>query len=111
MNYIIKEETIIFSPYFDEKIYDGLLSNYKKVIFSNYELTDNLFDNYENNDFKDCECVDSIFNQKIDLPHNLTHLIFSCDFNQKIDLPPNLTHLTFGLPRKLFIIFWSLTKL
>jgi len=41
-----------------------------------YELTDSLFDNHINNDFKDCNCnyIYSNFNQKIDLPHNLTHL-------------------------------------
>jgi len=168
MNYITKEETIIFSPKFDKKIDDELLLNYKKIIFSKYELTNSLFDNYENDNFKNLKLSFSYFNQKIDLPHNLTHLTFGESFNQKVDLPPNLTHLTFGwnfnqkvdlppnlthltfdrhfnqevnlppnlihltfgdhfnqevnlphnlthltfgLPRKLFIIFWSLTKL
>jgi len=98
MNYIIKEDIIIFSPEFNDKINKELLSNYKKVIFSDYELTDSLFDNYENNDFKNCKHVISRFNQKIDLPPNLTYLIFGADsdFNQKVNLPPNLTHLTFG---------------
>jgi len=96
MNYITREDTVVFSPEFNEKIDIKLLSIYKKVIFSNYELTDNLFDNYFHNDFDDCKWYSSLFNQKIDLPPNLTHLTFGWKFNQKVDLPTNLTHLTFG---------------
>jgi len=62
MDYITKENIIIFSPYFNEIIDDTLLSNYKKVIFSDYELIDDLFDNYENNNFKNCKWKSSKFN-------------------------------------------------
>jgi len=76
MNYITKEDTVIFSHEFRGKINNELSSNYKKVIFSNYELTDSLFDNYQNDDFKNLNFIGSKFNQKIDLPPNLTHLTF-----------------------------------
>jgi len=105
MDYITKEDTIIFSPKFNKIIDKKLLANYKKVIFSDFELTDdlfdnykndNLFDNYENDNYKYSEYIGSEFNREIDLPQNLTHLTFGNDFNQKVDLPHNLTHLTFG---------------
>jgi len=51
MDYITKEDTIIFSLHFNEIIDDELLLNHKNVIFSNHELTDNFFDNYEIYDF------------------------------------------------------------
>jgi len=41
--------------------------------------------------------IGSWFNQKVDLPHNLTHLTFGRNFVVKVDLPHNLTHLTFDL--------------
>jgi len=50
---------------------------YKKVIFSNYELTENLFDDYENDNFKNykyCKYIGSNFNQKEDIPLNLIHI-------------------------------------
>jgi len=93
MDYITKEDTIIFSHYFNEE----LLSNFNQKVDLPHNLTHLTFNNH--------------FNQKVDLPPNLTYLTFGYEFNQEVDLPHNLTHLTFGLPRKLFIIFWSLTKL
>jgi len=50
MDYITKEKgnTIIFCPHFNEKIDYKLLSNYEKVIFTDYKLTNSLFDNYSN---------------------------------------------------------------
>jgi len=100
LDYITKEDTIIFSPKFNKIINDKLLLNYKKVIFSDYELTYILFDNYEKFDYENSGyewCWDkSQFNQKINLPLNLTYITFGLSFNQKIELPQNLTHLTFG---------------
>jgi hypothetical protein len=110
IDYITNKDTIIFSPYYDELIDTTLLSQYNKIIFSNYELNDNLFDAYENLDFKNLKFSASKFNQKVELhpkgcsknstkgccsccPKNLT---FGLYFNQKVDLPKNLTHLTFG---------------
>ena len=47
MSYITKDDTIIFSFDFDDKLNIELISNYKKVIFSNYELCKELFEKYE----------------------------------------------------------------
>ena len=49
-NYITNNDTIIFGSSFNEKLDCKLLSNYKKIIFSNYKLDVKLFDAYENND-------------------------------------------------------------
>ena len=103
MNYITKGDTIIFSPDFNDDLDIGLISNYAKLIFSNYTLDNKLFKAYENNDFHDnhfnglyYKC--SKFNQKVNnLPYSLTHITFSDDFNQKVnDLPQTITHLIFG---------------
>jgi len=73
MNYITKEDIIIFSSYFNKKINEELLSNYKKVIFSNYELTNNSYNNYVNNYFKYCKYICPKFNQKAYLLPILTN--------------------------------------
>jgi hypothetical protein len=96
-DFIIKDDTIIFSPYFNELIDHNLMTPYNKIIFSDYELSDNLFEKYLNNDFNDLKYICSRFNQKIQLHENLTHLTFGLCFNQEVKLPDNLTHLTFGL--------------
>ncbi len=38
MNYMTKGDTIIFSPSFDDVLDHKLLNNYKKILFSNYNL-------------------------------------------------------------------------
>jgi hypothetical protein len=48
-NYITNEDIIIFSPKFNLPLNPLILINYKKIIFSNYELTKSLFDVYSNN--------------------------------------------------------------
>ena len=48
---ITNEDTIIFYLEFNKPLESKLLSNYKKIIFSDYELNDNIFDAYENNNF------------------------------------------------------------
>ena len=97
MEYIKNKDTIIFSPEFNKELDYDLLSGYKKVIFSNYELIDDLFDKYLNNDFKNLTYKDSNFNQSVDnLPSSITHLTFGFHFNQKVEnLPSSITHLTF----------------
>lgn len=47
VDYITNDDTIIFSLEFDKLLNPELLSNYKKIIFSNYELNEDLFDAYE----------------------------------------------------------------
>jgi len=99
MDYITKEDIIIFSPFFvfDKKIDDGLLSNYKKIIFSNYKLTNNLFDNYANNNLDNLKFIGSKFNQKVDLPWNLKYLCLYCETTLIIDyLPDSLEELKLG---------------
>ena len=121
MNWITKGDTIIFAPEFDAELDIELISDYTKLIFSDYKLCDDLFERYENNKHTSTY-IKSKFNQKIDdLPQNITYLIFGWNFNQDVnnlpldlthltfgvyfnkvanDLPSGLTHLTFGLPRK-----------
>jgi hypothetical protein len=104
MEYITKDNTIIFSPEFNKPLDPELLLNYKKIIFSNYELNYSLFEVYENNYFKNLHYIGSMFNQTLDDSLNkltsLTHLTFGYRFNQKLDDTLNkltsLTHLTFG---------------
>ena len=48
-DYITNETCIIFSPGYNSSLCPELLSHYKKIIFSNYELTEGIFEAYENN--------------------------------------------------------------
>jgi len=104
MDYITNEETIIFSPDFNKPLDPAFLSNYKKIIFSNYKLDDNLFEAYENNNFNDLIHISSKFNQSLEHSLNnltsLTNLTFGAKFNQALDNfledLTSLTHLTFG---------------
>jgi hypothetical protein len=98
-DYWIIEEQFIFKPHFDSSIdvYKNIISQYNKLIFSNYTdvdiciKTNNNFDSIFFNKY-----LGSKFNQKIDLPQNLTYINFGNNFNQKVDLPPNLVHINFG---------------
>ena len=65
MDYITKDEIIIFVAEFNKELDINLLSNYKKIIFSDYELCDNLFDAYSNNNFKKLNQRYSNFNHPI----------------------------------------------
>ena len=99
MDYITKDDTIIFSPNYNDVLDINLLSKYAKLIFSDNALSDKLFEAYENNNIDYFQSYQgSKFNQKINnLPTSLTHLRFGFYFNQKVNnLPQNLTHLTFG---------------
>jgi len=102
--YITKDDTIVFSPKFDKSLNCELLSNHKKIIFSDYELNNNLFDAYENNKFTDLGLICSSFDQPLTNSLNnltsLTHLTFGWYFNQPLDNSldklTSLTQLTFG---------------
>ncbi len=93
MNYITNNDTIIFSPSFNDELDYKLLNVYKKIIFSNYDL----FEKYENNNLENIKYIGSNFNQSVDnLPSDITHLTFGYEFNQTVNnLPSSLTHLTF----------------
>ena len=47
MNYITNQDTIIFGPKYDESLDMILISNYSKLMFSNYALCDELFIKYK----------------------------------------------------------------
>ena len=47
MHYWTYEDAIIFYPKFNDKLDANMLSNYKKIIFSNYKFNENKFN--ENN--------------------------------------------------------------
>ena len=91
-------DTIIFDPKYNDPLDINLISQYKKIIFSDYQLSEGIYNAYENNIFNNFIWVGSYFNQKVNLlPHQLTHLTFGWMFNQEVDnLPHLLTHLTFG---------------
>ncbi len=91
MNYITNNDTIIFRPSFNDELDYKLLNDYKKIIFSNFDLNDNLFEKYENNNFEDLEYICSNFNQPVNnLPPFITHLTFGQNFNQTVDNLPKL---------------------
>jgi hypothetical protein len=98
-DYWIIEDQFIFKPHFDSSIdvYKNIISQYNKLVFSNYKdvdaciKTNNVYDNKYDNKFSS-----SIFNQQVELPLNLVHINFGDYFNQKVDLPENLTHINFG---------------
>jgi len=98
MNYITSGDTIIFEPSFNNELDYGLLKDYRKIIFSNYNLDDSLFERYENNNFKNIKIIGSDFNHSVDnLPSIVTHLTFGFHFNCPVDnLQSSITHLTFG---------------
>jgi len=102
--YIIKVDTIIFSPAFNEQINQKLLVGYKKIIFSDYVLNVRLFDAYENNDFINLKYFGSKFNQSLETSlenlTSLTHLTFGNNYNLSLGNSlknlTSLTYLTFG---------------
>ena len=123
MNWIAKEDTIIFAPEFNSELDISLVSNYAKLIFSNYEFDDNElndelfklitknydydYDCYYNDKYFSGTCIEnktihryeySKFNKSVNnLPTSLTHLTFGCSFDKEVNvLPESITHLTFG---------------
>ena len=81
--------TLIFEPYFNEESdnYYDVISQYNKLIFSNYSdseiiiLTENKYDDKYNNKY-----IGSKFNKKLELTENITHISFGFYFNQKVKL-------------------------
>ena len=51
IDYITKDDMIVFSSTYNEVPSINLLSVYKKIIFSDYALDNYLFDEYFNQDF------------------------------------------------------------
>jgi hypothetical protein len=104
MEYMIKDNTIIFSPEFNKPFDSELLLNYKKIIFSNFTLNYSLYEAYENKNFKNLYTIVSKFNQilgvSLDKLTSLTHLTFgysfNCQLSNSLDKLTLLTHLTFG---------------
>ena len=91
-------DTIIFEPEYNKPLDINLISQYKKIIFSDYQLSEGICEAYKNNIFNNFKLIYSNFNQEVNmLPQLLTHLTFGYDFNQEVTkLPLLLTHLTFG---------------
>ena len=98
MDYITKDNTIIFVPHFNNDLDINLLSNFNKLIFSDYEINDRLFEAYESENLNKFVFFGNQFNQEVNmLPQEITHITFGWHFNQKVNnLPRNITHLTFG---------------
>jgi hypothetical protein len=65
MEYLTKDNTIIFSSEFNKPLEPELLLNYKKIIFSDFTLNYSLFEAYENNNFENLHRVGSKFNQPL----------------------------------------------
>ena len=61
-NWIVSNDTIIFHWKFNADLDIDLISNYTKLIFSDYELSNELFEHYANNDFCDLEYKGNRFN-------------------------------------------------
>ena len=98
MNYITNDDTIIFDSEFNEELDTELISGFKKLIFSDYELNERLFEHYANNNFCGLKYEINKFNQDVSvLPSSIIHLTFGTYFDQDVSvLPPFLTHLIFG---------------
>ncbi len=94
MKWISNDDTIIFDPEFNEKLDIELISGYKKLIFSNYELDEKIFQRYANDNFNVITYRVGKFNQDVSaLPPSLTHLTFGYFFNQQCNIPPNIKYL------------------
>ena len=85
-NYITNGNIIIFNPWYNKPLSPELLSSYKKIIFSNYELNEGLFENYDN--LQNLKYIGSCFNQplgnSLDKCTELTHIRFGDYFNQPL---------------------------
>ena len=83
IDYITSTDTIIFDPEYNKPLSLELnKANYKKIIFSDYELSDGLFEAYElNNNF-------SNFKKNISK--------FNCPLHNSLDKCTALTILAFG---------------
>ena len=63
----------------------NLISQYKKIIFSDYQLSEGICNAYENNIFNNFKRIGSYFNQEVTKLHQqLTHLTFGYSFNQEV---------------------------
>ena len=94
MSWITNFNTIIFSPNYNELLNTELLSNYKNIIFSPYNLNNDFFEKCTN-----CDNIyqSNVFNQQVDnLPNSIISITFGYWFNQPVDnLPNGIINLTF----------------
>ena len=61
MDYITKDNIIIFSPYYNKKLDNELLTKFNQIIFSDYDLNENLFEAYNNKNFNNLNYIGSYF--------------------------------------------------
>ena len=79
-------DTIIFVPEYNDPLDINLISQYKKIIFSNYLLSEGICNAYENNIFNNFIWIGSKFNQEVTkLPSFITYLTFGHNFNQEVN--------------------------
>ncbi len=67
MNWIANEDTIIFDARFNTELDIELISNYSKLIFSDYELNEKIFEYCANNNFDNLQYVKSKFNKDVSI--------------------------------------------
>ena len=58
-------DTIIFDPEYNDLLDMNLISQYKKIIFSDYQLSKGICEAYENNNFNNFKLICSNFNQEV----------------------------------------------
>jgi Leucine-rich repeat (LRR) protein len=96
-DYWVYQDYLIFKPAFNKKIYNNeLLSNYNRIIFSNY--TEPSICIKRNNKFRN-NCPQfqfSKFNQQLELPNTIRYLNFGSIFNTSINLPNSIRYLRLG---------------
>ena len=101
-DYITNDDTIIFNPRYNKPLDSKLLtlSKYKKIIFSDYELSSGIFEAYENENFKNLKFSTSDFNYPLsnllDYIISKTFLTYFIRFNQPLNNCTALTVLVFG---------------
>ncbi len=98
-DYWIVDNKLIFKPIFKKPIsnYYDLISSNNILIFSNYNNVNICIETNNKYDLKyNYHFSLSNFNHPIELPQNITHLVFGYKFNKQVILPQNITHLEFG---------------
>ena len=71
--------------------YIQIISKFKKLIFSDYELNDILFECYETNMFFGIKYIKNQFNYPIiNIPESITHLRMGFNFNQLLKVLFNI---------------------
>ena len=92
--YITNKDSIIFDPKYNYELNIDLISQYKKIIFSDWELSKDIYNAYENNIISDWELIKDIYTYENSIFNNFKFI--GNIFNQKVtQLPPTTNTFNF----------------